>query len=316
MNSLNMALNMSTDKSMTFENLHKKLDLISLDSKKMEEIVSTEGLASFISQALISLADVASSLVLVNKTNGLSMLSNFKRTELRQYHDKNFATIKRLLNAPITMVGSVELVKPTGMKGSYTDTMGWLMNAYKTFPAAEMTRQVLKHIIEIHESIKASDTQEEFNAKVRIEQYERTYKGVASTIDKMTAAHAKLFVSDIGKVKSVECTFKDCYKSVKDIGVISDALLSLEGSFIKLGEVANLPNQISDKVGKIENNLRRAEFEISKKFLNSLIEIVRTGARVFETLSLIMHTQLTLEHNHVLNHGKLDDAIKKHNSVN
>ncbi len=316
MSSLKNALSVVGESDVTFAKIYKQMDLVGIDTYKADEIISTEGLASFLSQKLITIADIVAGLVLVNKTNGLNMLVGFKRTELRQYSDKNFATMKRINNTPITITGKVELAKPDGMSAKFQDGIAWLNEAYKELPVEQIGKQVLNNMTEIYECIKSSDTQEEFDSKVRIEQYERAYTGLSKLIEKLQKKHSKMFVKDISKITdSAKQSFTDCYVSMKDFKSTTDALLTLEQSFIKLGSAAELPNKISDVVGKIESHLKRAEFEINKKFLDSLIELVRTGAKTFEMFSTMMHTQMVLEHNHVLNNGSLDEAIKQHNST-
>ncbi len=311
MNSLQSTLSNTPTPEMTFSRIHTKLDMLITQNDKLDGYLSNEGLVSFLSQTLTTLADIVASIVLVNKTNGLSILRGFKRSELRQYVDKHAVTIHGVNQALISKLNESEYNKPKGMSAQFIVVCDWLNDIHARIPVQELTKQLMSTMDEIHNSIKASDTQEEFDDKVKIQHLLKYYNHLETLMTTITKGHSKLFKFEPNVEKTDVCKFSDAYKSVKEVSVVTDELLDLENSLLDLSTAADVPNQMSSKITAIEDHLRRAEFEISKEFLNGMVQIVKSSATVFELLSTAMHTQLTLEHNHILNYGTMSSTINK-----
>ena len=293
------------DSNMSFELVYSKLDI--LEKQLSTADLSQESLQGFTDSILIPLADIAASIGMINKTNILSILDGFSRSEVRDYTDTSIATLSRIENAKLLEFKNVEIVIPTGMKTTFLKASTTLDKIYKDLQIRDTITRMTTRVDNIYKALRGAVSQEDFEKNADIKNVSSVFTGIQKQLITINKLQQTVFTEKTDAPLRVP--FAKGYSSVAELKKNRLVLLGLESNYLEIAKIKNVPSNLSSKYDKIQKFINVAEFKLTKAQLQTILETTKTCAKFFELVGGVLNMHMKLDHNTVLNYRTFEKVI-------
>ena len=217
---------------------------------------------------------------------------DFKRSELKVYHDRYPLNCTKALSTDYTDMAELEIAIPNGMKSSYLDTSKNIKLFYDNV-GINVLKSYLKNMEDLYTHISRKNNTDT-NIYADIDDANRKFKKM---VEDYFVIHTKDFDS---KTKSTMVPFKDKFSSTGDFKATDSTLLGLNNNIVGFGQVVSIcdktTNVTTSIVDYIINSDDAVKF-VTKSFVKTLAEFVRKLAEAYDMYASVVESQVTVEHN-------------------
>jgi hypothetical protein len=264
-------------------------------------LVEQESLGGFLANGFTGILNVLGHIVNLGATSIFHGWRDFKRSELMDYTDSNFATMQRLYRVQLMEVANVECDIPEGMNRSYPVTLTTELNFLKELDLLGRSDQMLKAADKILDSIRAQNS-------TFISTVKDTYREFAnmSRINSLYGECEKCFTK--GKVIATK-PFVVVYKSSEEFTSVVKTLLKDGNTQLRaVATIFSRLEEIQEIVTEISHLVR--EEQIDRTQLDVLAKIARTWAEMFDKYAVVINDIYRIDHNVTLNVQSLREHLK------
>ncbi len=275
--------------------------------------VEMEGLGDWLKGTLIKVSNLATSIVLINKTNIINVLKNIKRSELRAYTDRYLFTVKQVEGMNYTDIMNTNIMLPTGMKKPALEVSEFLKNAYSTLDISAVSKWVLDDSASLYDTTMRATSSEDFAKNINTKKYDGRYKTLNKISEGIVKDHLKLFASDYRETNLDKMTalvtksiaFKKVYGSMKEMTSYRENLLECGTDFSRAADSVEVSEKVSEHISKLVECIQQGAYLPNKKFVLSIAQCVKTMAMTYDVVSVMLKTQMICEHNLIMNYDEL-----------
>ena len=252
-----------------------------------------------------NIGDILSSIIMINKTNFLSIGKGLGRSELRQYTDNNVVTLAAVYRADVQVLSKVKVHLPNGMVQKFTPTIAALTDVYSKVKVAEFNKDVKNYTRSVYNTILAYDGE----GKLDISAPSAYFKSVYTKCVTVEKEIGKFFVTKEHDDTELNLPFSKGYSSVADVKTSVQNLLDIETQLYDIKECPAVVDKVYRRLGKIQKKLKLMQVSPGKEFMQAIIDMCTAIATQFESISGLLKIHMKLEHNTVLNLVRFEDAI-------
>lgn len=263
--------------------------------------VSEEGIGSGLLKIFIGTADLFLKVGNTFKTNLFKFYKSLKRSEIRTYWESHMLKCKAVENMTITTVMNEKVPVPTGMVGSYKNSVEYIQSIYTNLDLASYADAIYNELVDIRRQMTRSQ-----------DAYKRGFKNTAvsaamreDNLRKLVANQNKYFTD---KNSAPTVAFKSCIGSMNDLTSLRGQLIDMEQY---LGNTASLIDKVDNIdviIGDITGYLTE-DSEVDKVFIEQLAQTVRFLATAFDVYGSTVMRQMACEHNLILCYEQLYKKI-------
>ena len=289
----------NTWNSKEFAAIQQKLDttLRMLD----EYGTSQEGIGTGLLKIFIGTADLFLKVGNTFKTNLFKFYKSLKRSEIRTYWESHMLKCKAVEGMMITSVMNEKVPVPTGMVGSYKDSVEFIQEIYTNLDLASYADAIYNELVDIRRQMTRGQ-----------DAYKRGFKNTATSAGMREDALRKLVVTQTkyftDKNSAPTIAFKTCIGSMQDLASLRGKLIDMEQY---LGATASLIDKVDNIdviIGDITGYLTE-DNEVDKVFIEQLAQTVRFLATAFDVYGNTVMRQMSCEHNLILCYEQLYKKI-------
>lgn len=300
-------INPTTEQELDYRSIVTDLDIQIAYLNRLDSY-SEESFSNFLRKTLTKIADFSAGIILLNKTNIKNIFKGMKRSELRAYVDRYHFTIKKI--EALNYMKMMEQLVPaaTGQKGKTIDVVNFLKEAYDEMNIGATINFMLSDSKDIYYNVMKSTKDKDFAKNINNKDYSKTYTAKTKLLDGVVSKHLKIFESSNRKsnIETKDLKFKKIYGSMKEMVQSKETLLNLESTYLASVKSSDVSEKINDNIEALIEAINMGQYKPNKKFVVSLASIVKTMALYFETIAVLLKTQLVSEHNMVLQYNQLE----------
>lgn len=299
------SLKMLDASDITFESIYAQLNTIEKQLKGID--VSQESLQGFVDKILIPLADIAASIGMINKTNVLSVLNGFSRSEIRDYTDTRIATLNRVENSKLLQLKDTEIYIPAGMTSTFFDAVQVLEKVYVELDISNTVTRMTMRVKGIEQALRSATSAEEFEKLSELKEVSTIFAAINKQILSAQKLQSTVFSEKQGEPLRVP--FSKGYSSVVELKKTRLLLLDMEGQYLELAKFENVPNKLSKRYSNIGKFIKVSGFNLTKAHLQTIFETTKTCAKFFEAIAGVLNMHMKLDHNMVLNYTTFEKVV-------
>lgn len=255
-------------------------------------LVGQESLGGFLANGFTGVLNVLGHIVNLGVTGIFHGWRDFKRSELMDYTDSNFATMQRIYHVQFMEVADVECEIPQGMNKTYLATLTAELNFLHELDLLGRSDQMLKAADKILDSVKAQNS-------TFISAVKDTYREFAnvSRINSLYGECEKCFTK--GKVIASK-PYREVYKSPEEFTTVVKTLLKDGNTQLRaVATIFSRLEEIQEIVTELSHLVR--EEQINRTQLDTLSKIARTWAEMFDKYAVVINDIYRIDHNVTLN---------------
>lgn len=263
-----------------------------------ELIASQEG---FVDNVFNSILNKISGLMYLFKTALFDGWRDFKRTELKVFHDNHLASLRSIYKIKPGILDHITFEHPCGMQGDYITALNTLENVFNALNMSDTASKIVEVIEKLQSQVYIGNGT--FSAVLDTEG--RNFAKLEKEINKAFDKASEVFTEK----KNDKAKLKDLYGTPADIETVVDKLIDMETHFQAVAGIYSKLEKIQDKVTDLNESVKRNE--ISAKEINMLYDLIRVWGFMFEKFSLNVNDLYRVNHNVYVNLLVIDDYQRK-----
>ena len=246
--------------------------------------------------AMLKAVDKVASLFNVARVS-LVRISEFmaaqKRSEICKYADDHVFELTRVENLSVADASAVEMDRPTGMKGTMLKGVDATNKLYEGLNLLEYAQTFDAHLKSMIQKLSRKD--ETFNFELKdygIAEYQ-----MSNALEKDIAVYYGIFTEARTQGSA---PFRQVYETMEDFKSCRFKLQNMEFRLKQSDDLVKMIDTVNDDLANIVGFLENAP-SVKQKFVKDMSDAVNHMAACFDLYGVLVHRQMTLEHNHCRN---------------
>lgn len=253
-----------------------------------ELIAGQEG---FIDNVFNGILNKLGGIVYLFKTALFDGWRDFKRTELKVYHDNRLSSLRSIYRIERGALDHLNLDHPRGMRGDYLSAIAALKAVFNVLNMSDTASKIIEVIDKLDSELYVNNPL--FVSLV--ESTSRDYTKLERDINRAFDSASKIFTEG----SDDKAKFTALYGSNAGIEKVMDTILDMEDQFQSVAGIYSKLEKIQNKVKTLSESAKRVK--LSSKEVNMLYDLIRIWGFMFEKFSLTINDLYRVNHNVYVN---------------
>lgn len=216
-----------------------------------------------------------------------------KRSEICKYSDDHVFELTKVEGLSLSDVEGLRMDRPTGMKDTMLKGVDATNKLYEGLNLVEYAQTFDAHLKSLIQKLSRNDSSFNFELK----DYGIAEFQMSNAMEKDIAAYYAIFT----EARTQESApFLQVYKTMEDFKSCRFKLQNMEFRLKQSDDLVKLIDTVNDDLSAVTAFLENAP-TIKQKFVKDMADAVNHLAACFDLYGVLVHRQMTLEHNHCRN---------------
>ena len=216
-----------------------------------------------------------------------------KRSEICKYADDHPFELSRIEGLSLTDASAVEMDRPTGMKGTLLKGVDATNKLYDGLNLVEYAQTFDAHLKSMIQKLSRNDGTFNFELKdYGIAQYQ-----MSNALEKDLASYYAIFTE---ARTQTSVPFRQVYETMEDFKSCRFKLQNMEFRLKQSDDLIKLIDQTNDDLAAVVGFMDNTD-DVKQSFVKNLSDAVNHLDACFDLYGVLVHRQMTLEHNHCRN---------------